>query len=134
MLYSPLQPTEELAVELAVSEWREWHPKTFEELFVFDNDRREKETEDGASGVAVFDTAPSLQSTRRMRVWIPSRTQLSFQFLWWGYRMQVFSISCLSTVDCHAATYLLPFWPSSITSDWKPPNVLQSSPLLSNGS
>lgn len=87
MLYSPLQPTEELAVELAVSEWREWRPMTFEELFVFDNDRREKEREDGASGVAVSDTAESLQSTRRVRVWIPSRTQLSFQFLWWGYRI-----------------------------------------------
>jgi len=87
MLYSPLQPTEELAVELAVSEWREWRPMTFEELFVFDNDRREKELEDGVSEVALSDGSESVQSTRRVRVWIPSRTQLSFQFLWWGYRI-----------------------------------------------
>jgi hypothetical protein len=84
MLYSPLQPSEELAVEIAVSEWREWRPTTFEDLFDFDNDRREKD--DGEEPNEAQPT-PSPTNRGKVKVWVPSRTQLSFEFLWWGYRM-----------------------------------------------
>jgi hypothetical protein len=97
MLYSPLQPSQELAVEIAVSEWREWRPATFEELFEFDNDRREREDgQEVESGEA--DHLDARDQKYQVRIWIPSRTQLSFQFLWWGYRMSGFDLCSLCAI------------------------------------
>lgn len=32
---------------------------------------------------------------RRRRVWVPSRTQLSLETMWWGYRMYVACLACI---------------------------------------
>jgi len=84
MLYSPLQPSEELAVEVAVAEWREWRPTTFADLFDFDNDRREKEGQKEHGQAQPNSATPKRD---QIKVWVPSKTQLSFEFLWWGYRI-----------------------------------------------
>ncbi|KAJ7208161.1 hypothetical protein B0H12DRAFT_1158469 [Mycena haematopus] len=79
MLYCPLHPTEDSKVQLAATE-------TVEVPLIHKDSLWESRWKLLSSYVAGFmrSTTPH---TKVVTKWVPSTTQVSFQALWWGYRM-----------------------------------------------
>jgi hypothetical protein len=88
MLYAPLIPTDDSVVQVAMSELRPAMPPV------------------GAQSVELkakrlsfpWGSRPKPASpVKLIQVWVPSRTKLSVETKWWGYRLYVFPFSSSST-------------------------------------
>ncbi|KAJ7778649.1 hypothetical protein DFH07DRAFT_730618 [Mycena maculata] len=102
MMYSPLIPSADSVIELAELEdvpvvqgapssgwWFTW--PTWPYIWPF-NGWTAKVGVDATSGSSTSQPQPHINTVQeapvqRQRVWVPSRTQLSFETMWWGYRI-----------------------------------------------
>ncbi|KAJ7184158.1 hypothetical protein C8R46DRAFT_882547 [Mycena filopes] len=80
MVYCPLHPTAESKVELA-------HTKVVQVPVGKLDGLRQQSRWDFLWSVTVGLVKPLPPQTKMVQTWVPSTTKVSFQALWWGYRM-----------------------------------------------
>ena len=119
MICCPLEPKEDTEVEVAGSEVVSINadvdettfgnaatPKTEAaslSLWPFGKDRGKSETSSGAI------PTPPAPKVKEVRVWFPSRTKISLQAAWWGYRMYAPSlVKSRRQYSCRVAHRYLP--------------------------
>lgn len=130
MLYAPLVPTEDSVVALAdtrlvpitsehlfeiqtLHSFSFWPPNFWPFTAWAGKAEPAPEHENSDSVPAVPSGGPSDAGASEIRVWVPSATQLSFQVMWWGYRMYVFVMRVATITDSLSSDIsLLLFWPS----------------------